>query len=64
MPMPKKAIEYVIRRQEQFDEDIRKRDSPDYQKKRLIFVPVSFQYVHIYNYTLYVFLLSLLHKVA
>ena len=62
MPMPKKVIEYVIQRQEQFDEDIRKRNSPDYQKKRLIFVAVSFQYVHIY--ALYVFLVSLLFKVS
>ena len=59
MPMPKKAIEYVIQRQEQFDEDIRKRNSPDYQKKSLIFVSLSFQCVHMY--TLYVFILSLFH---
>ena len=61
MPMPKKAIEFVIQRQEQFDADIRKRNSPDYQKKRLILMSLSFQYVHMY--TLYAFILSLFHKV-
>ena len=59
MPMPKKAIEYVIQRQEQFGEDIGKRNSPDYEKKGLLFVLLSFQYVHMY--ILYVFLLSFLY---
>ena len=38
IPMPKKAVEYIIQRQEQYEKENRKRSSPDYQRKRLILI--------------------------
>ena len=36
--MPKKAVEYIIQRQEQYEKENRKRSSPDYQRKRLMLI--------------------------
>ena len=59
--MPKKAVDYVIQRQEQFEQDIQKRNLPDYQKKGWL-LSLFFQYIHMY--TLHLFILSLFHEVV
>ena len=56
--MPKKAVDYVIQRQEQFEQDIQKRNLPDYQKKRLIVVTHLSIYTHVHTVCIYPKLIS------
>ena len=60
MPMPKKAIEYVIQCQEQFNEDIRKRSS--LAKEKVGFCVTLFS-IYTQVYSVYI-PPSLLHKVV